>query len=177
MKTCADWIQENFGSNPDLDTDELNRLGDPPRDSVYSHIECVNCLVVHHSATATGNSRVFRALHRANNGWEDIGYHFVIGNGSLSADGEVEPGRPVWAAGAHTRGHNIDTLGICLVGNFNECSPTEAQMRSLSKLLVSLMSEYGLSSSSIALHRDMSGCSTECPGENITIKMILDSVS
>ena len=177
MQSCADWIMENFEDISNQDTDYLNRAGEKPPDSVHVRMNNVNSLIIHHSATTTGCSRVFRTLHRAINGWKDIGYHFVIGNGTLSEDGEVEEGRPQWAVGAHAREHNADTIGICLVGNFNDIFPTEAQMKSLGMLLKNLLSEYKLASSSIILHRDLSGCKTVCPGENITIQMILDSVS
>ena len=40
-------------------------------------------------------------------GLRDIGYHFVIG-----LDGEIEEGRPIEQSGAHTKGHNFDSIGI-----------------------------------------------------------------
>jgi len=43
--------------------------------------------------------------------WDDIGYHLVI-----RRDGSCEEGRPVEIPGAHTRGHNKDSYGVCLVG-------------------------------------------------------------
>ncbi len=177
MQSCSDWIMDNFKDTANPDTDDLDRTGEKPPDSVYTRMKKVNYLIIHHSATATGCARVFRAFHRSINEWVDIGYHFVIGNGSLSEDGEVEEGRPQWAVGAHAREHNSDTIGICLVGNFNDTYPTEEQMRSLGMLLKNLLSEYDLSSSSIILHRDLSGCKTLCPGDNLTREMIVNSIS
>ena len=177
MQSCSEWITDNFKDAAKSDTDDLNRAGEKPPDSVYTCMKEVNSLIIHHSATTTGCSRVFRAFHRAINGWVDIGYHFVIGNGSLSEDGEVEEGRPKWAVGAHAREHNEDTIGICLVGDFSDIYPTEDQLKSLGMLLKSLFSEYGLSSSNIILHRDLSGCKTECPGKNLTKEMIINSIS
>lgn len=177
MQSCSDWIMDNFKDTANPNADYLNKAGEKPPDSVYTRMKGVNSLIIHHSATTTGCSRVFRAFHRAINGWVDIGYHFVIGNGTLSEDGEVEEGRPQWAVGAHAREHNEDTIGICLVGNFSDTYPTEEQMKSLGILLKSLLSEYDLSSSSIILHRDLSGCKTECPGKNLTREMIVNSIS
>lgn len=136
----------------------------------------VRRLVVHHSATSSGNAGCFRVLHRGVNGWLDIGYHFVIGNGTLSGDGEVEPGRKVPRRGAHARGANEDSLGICLVGNFNEARPTPLQMVSLGSLLRSLLSRYSLPASAITLHRLVRGSSTECPGKYLTLREIGDVV-
>lgn len=47
--------------------------------------------------------------------WNDIGYHFVI-----KRDGAIEEGRPIHIAGAHTLGHNKDSVGVCLVGGMAE---------------------------------------------------------
>ena len=45
------------------------------------------------------------------NGWKDIGYHFVV-----LLDGTIAIGRPLGEVGAHTLGHNRDTIGVCYVG-------------------------------------------------------------
>ena len=44
-------------------------------------------------------------------GWRDIGYHLVI-----TRDGAIEQGRPLEDQGAHTRGHNWESIGVCMVG-------------------------------------------------------------
>ena len=177
MQSCAEWIRSNLSGIPDISDDEMNIAGEKPSEGIYGRLDKVNSLIIHHSATETGCARVFRALHRAVNCWVDIGYHFVIGNGTLSFDGEIEPGRPVWSVGAHARGQNRDSIGICLVGNFCITSPTPKQMASLRDLLKKLLSDYSISRSSILLHRDVPGCRTECPGGNLTIKEIIDALS
>ncbi len=177
MQSCAQWLRSNLSSLHDISDEEMNAAGERPSEDVYARLDKVNSLVVHHSATSTGNSRVFRALHRAVNGWDDVGYHFVIGNGTLSKDGEIESGRPAWAVGAHAREHNRDTIGICLVGNFCQTSPTRKQMVSLTDLLKKLMEDFSLTRSDILLHRDVPGCRTECPGDNLTAEEIVDALS
>ncbi len=177
MQSSANWLRSNLSNVPDISDQEMNAAGERPAEDLYARLDEVNSLVIHHSATATGNARVFRALHRAVNGWVDIGYHFVIGNGTLSLDGEIEPGRPVWAVGAHAREHNSDSIGICLVGNFCETSPTRKQMASLTDLLKKLLKDFSLFSSGIVLHRDVPGCRTECPGDNLTLKEVVDELS
>lgn len=52
-------------------------------------------------------------------GFDDIGYHFVI-----MPSGRIFLGRPTWAVGAHVKGHNADTVGIALAGDFNSQGPT-----------------------------------------------------
>nr|WP_319544189.1 N-acetylmuramoyl-L-alanine amidase [uncultured Pseudodesulfovibrio sp.] len=85
-------------------------------------------------------------------GWSDIGYHFVI-----LRDGTVQRGRPLWRKGAHVRGHNQFSIGICLVGGRGKRGPefnfTPNQARSLRNLVHSLLAEFG-DSLSICGHRD-----------------------
>jgi N-acetyl-anhydromuramyl-L-alanine amidase AmpD len=172
MQSCADWLRNHLENSPQAGEQELELAGEPPDPSVYQRMREVGRIVIHHSATETGCARVFRALHRAVNGWVDIGYHFVIGNGTLSADGEIEQGRPEWAVGAHARRNNDDSLGVCLVGNMDLHPPTEAQCVSLARLLGTLMSKYGLSLDDLVLHGELPECSTRCPGDNISRELL-----
>src|SRR5438445_259074 len=48
-------------------------------------------IVIHHSATPTGGAVAFDKMHRAK-GWDELGYHFVVGNGTDTRDGQVEVG-------------------------------------------------------------------------------------
>ena len=77
--------------------------------------------IIHCSATRPDQvigAEDIRRWHVDGNGWSDIGYHYVI-----RRDGIVEPGRDrdldgdIWEeVGAHVRGHNGNSIGICLVG-------------------------------------------------------------
>lgn len=78
-----------------------------------------------------------RRWHVEDNGWRDIGYHWLI-----SRRGSVLPGRPEDEIGAHVMGHNRGTLGICLIGGAGssaddpfEAHFTEAQDRAVRSLL------------------------------------------
>ena len=101
----------------------------------------INKVIVHCSATRPCmdiNSNDIRQWHKAR-GWSDIGYHFVI-----LRSGVIEAGRPIMRAGAHCRGHNLDSIGVCLIGGVNddnkpEFNYTYKQMRALKDLLVSQM--------------------------------------
>lgn len=73
-------------------------------------------LVVHCAATKPTMDiglREIRQWHREQ-GWLDIGYHFVI-----RRDGTVEKGREVGVIGSHVKGHNHESVGICLAGGIN----------------------------------------------------------
>lgn len=70
-------------------------------------------IVIHCSATPPEMDigvAEMRQWHKAK-GWNDIGYHGVI-----RRRGRLEPGRPYAITGAHVRGHNTGTVGLCLVG-------------------------------------------------------------
>jgi N-acetylmuramoyl-L-alanine amidase len=70
-------------------------------------------------------------------GWKGVGYHFVIRRCGL-----VEEGRSVEEIGAHVKGHNTDSIGICLVGGKNEFDFTRSQLDSLDTLVNSLLKDF-----------------------------------
>jgi N-acetylmuramoyl-L-alanine amidase len=73
-------------------------------------------IILHCSATREGqdvDAATIRKWHLAR-GWSDIGYHYVI-----KLDGVVEQGRPLHRIGAHTKGHNADSIGICYIGGLD----------------------------------------------------------
>ena len=53
-------------------------------------------------------------------GWSDVGYHYLI-----RLDGTIEVGRPLHKQGAHTRGHNGDSIGIAYAGGLHQGEPTD----------------------------------------------------
>lgn len=74
----------------------------------------IDLIVLHCSATPEGRDVCvsnIRRWHVDERGFTDIGYHFVV-----RLDGTVEPGRPPGMAGAHCRGHNTRSIGVCYVG-------------------------------------------------------------
>ncbi|CAN5587066.1 hypothetical protein BH10PLA1_BH10PLA1_04950 [soil metagenome] len=132
-------------------------------------------IVIHHSDTPTGSAAKFDAAHKAK-GWDELGYHFVIGNGTETGDGQVEVGprwpKQKWGAHAKTPDNRFNDygIGICLVGNFMETRPTQAQMQSLAKLTAYLMKTYKISPDRVIGHRDTK--STECPGKNMNLDTV-----
>ena len=129
-------------------------------------------IVIHHSATAKGNAARFDYYHKKTKGWEyGLAYHFVIGNGSFSGDGELEVANR-WKKqihGAHTANMNCNhvAIGICLVGDFeNGGTPTENQFESLVSLVQYLSRKYNIPSSNILEHKHVHQKATACPGKN-----------
>ncbi|MEL6636186.1 MAG: N-acetylmuramoyl-L-alanine amidase [Bacteroidota bacterium] len=136
----------------------------------------VTHLIVHHAASTNASSDwagVVRSIwdfHVNTNGWDDIGYNWLI-----DPNGVVYEGRGNDIQGAHFCGRNSGTAGFCMLGNFNTTEAQPAAVESLVEMLAwkncdrdldPLATTFHNSSARnlpvIAGHRD--GCSTECPG-------------
>jgi len=129
------------------------------------------CIVVHHSASDESSPYAMDRYHRDHNGWDELGYHLVIGNGIAYPDGKVFVGSR-WTKqkhGAHCKTpdnfYNDHGIGICLIGNFEQSHPTPAQMHSLAQLCHYLTNQSDISLIQIHTHREITG-KTLCPGRN-----------
>lgn len=125
-----------------------------------------NVIFVHCSATKPSQdigARDIRIWHKHDNGWLDIGYHFVI-----KRNGVVENGRNVDVVGAHAYGHNGDSVAICLVGGINDKGEADAnftfeQYEALKVLIKTLRDAYP--NAEIKGHRDVSD--KDCPSFDV----------
>jgi N-acetylmuramoyl-L-alanine amidase len=81
-------------------------------------------VIWHHSLTADGNvvdTQAIRRYHVDIKGWLDIGYHYLIEK--INDQWEILKGRMDNEDGAHCIAFNNDSLGICVVGNFDLAVP------------------------------------------------------
>ncbi len=133
-------------------------------------------IIVHNSGTRQGNARIFDYYHkhvrRMQNG---LAYHFVIGNGTSSGDGEIEVGnrwtRQINGGHVHSDYLNNISLGICLVGDFNRDQPTRAQLGACEELIRYLRARCGKAGGKeipVRPHREMNPprWATDCPGDD-----------
>lgn len=128
----------------------------------------INSIFVHCAATPPDmniGAKEIRAMHVNGRGWSDIGYHYVI-----RRDGTIEEGRPIERNGAHARGHNKGSIGVCMVGGVSSSNKPDAnftfrQYESLNILLKDLKNEYMLSNHDIHGHRDVAA--KACPSFDI----------
>lgn len=134
-------------------------------------------IVIHHSATHTGGAKAFDTYHRNVNKWDELGYHFVIGNGTDTGDGQVEVG-PRWTKqkhGAHCKTpdnfYNDHGVGICLVGDFSKRGPSSAQLASLTRLLGFLTDRCHIPMARIETHGGVTH-KTECPGRYFPLERV-----
>jgi len=127
-------------------------------------------VIIHHSGTTRGNVRDMDRYHREERRMENgLAYHFVIGNGNGMGDGEIAIG-PRWKKqleGGHlaSTAQNRISIGICLVGNFEESRPSPRQMKSLKDLVHYLQIRCGIDKSRVRTHRQVNIRPTVCPGK------------
>lgn len=126
----------------------------------------INYIAIHHSLTkdsGTVSWNAIRRYHKTNPNYKfrDIGYHFgieLVGNAY-----EILTGRMMTEVGAHVRGHNSDTIGICFIGNFDEHEPSKAQWNKGIKLVASLCEVFSLNAYNVIGHYNFDSHKS-CPG-------------
>jgi N-acetylmuramoyl-L-alanine amidase len=138
-------------------------------------------VVIHHSASRGGNAQIIDHEHVTNRGWDGIGYHFVIGNGSDMPLGRIEATFR-WRLqqhGAHAGAqvaqkiYNTDGIGICLIGNYEQQKIDPYVEQRLVELCAQLIDRTPtLSVSRIIGHRDVPGKKTACPGQAVDLERI-----
>lgn len=122
-------------------------------------------IVIHCSATRETEDIGVAEItqwHKAQ-GWGTCGYHYVI-----RRSGVVEIGRIEDQVGAHAKGHNFNSIGICLVGGVDandkskaEFNYTKMQMRSLDRLVTDLTGRFPRAE--VLGHRDLPNVAKACP--------------
>jgi N-acetylmuramoyl-L-alanine amidase len=127
-------------------------------------------IIVHNSGTRQGSARVFdyyhRRVRRMRNG---LAYHFVIGNGTSTRNGQIEIGdrwiHQIRGGHVHSDYMNNIGLGICLVGDFNRDQPTRAQLEACEELIKYLQERCG--KMQVRPHREVNPprWATDCPGD------------
>lgn len=102
-------------------------------------------IIIHCSATKEDvdfDINDIRRWHVEENGWEDVGYHYFI-----KLDGTIQKGRDIEKQGAHCKGHNRNSIGICYCGGLDsEGKPKDTrtikQIASMSLLLNRLKNRF-----------------------------------
>jgi hypothetical protein len=132
-------------------------------------------IVVHNSGTRQGNAAAFDYYHRHFRRMQNgLAYHFVVGNGTSTGNGQVEIGdrwrRQINGGHVHSDYLNNIALGICLVGDFNRDQPTRAQLDCCEELIRYLRQRCGKVGDHwpiVKPHRDINPprWPTDCPGD------------
>ena len=121
--------------------------------------EKIKLLVVHCSDTEDNKDINAIDLHEMHLGfgWDGIGYHKVI-----NRSGKIQNGRPEYWIGAHVKGKNDVSLGVCLIGKNNF---TKKQFFSLERVLRKWKTLYP--NAKIIGHRDIGNTQKTCPNFDV----------
>jgi len=134
----------------------------------WKPIRKVEFVVIHCAATTEDhdvNAEEIRGWH-LQRGWLDIGYHKVI-----KRDGTIEDGRSLTTPGAHARGFNHKSWGICLAGGVEsdnktpEANYTHAQWNALEWQVRDMLKEAP--NAKVIGHRDLPNVSKACPSFDV----------
>jgi hypothetical protein len=174
--------------------DESLRKPTPPK---YAQI---TKLFVHHTVTDSGADsdpaatvRAIYTYHTQGNGWDDIGYNFLVDSAGRVyegrwardyAPGETPTGEDLdgnGVIGAQVLNHNIGSAGIAMIGDFTNLEPTSAAMKSLERMLAWKADRHSINVEAsdpftttegtvetfpnLAGHRDAG--KTACPGDRL----------
>lgn len=129
----------------------------------------IDRIIIHHSAVQQSADTSPLTIHSDHlmRGYSGIGYHFYI-----KADGTIYRGRPLCYIGAHCKGYNTCSIGICFEGNFEIEKPTNAQKIAWQNLREYLRKEIP-TIKYLNYHKELNA--TACPGKNCTF-MELDNI-
>lgn len=119
-------------------------------------------IIIHCSATPEGREVSLEEMHRwhVHRGFSDVGYHFLV-----HLDGRVEAGRPLHRTGAHCRGHNVGSIGICYIGGLTatDRSPKDTRTPAQREALHALVTLLRLHFPKATLHGHNEFAAKACP--------------
>lgn len=148
--------------------------GESPIASRADPMRGFNRITVHHdgmspfySTAQPDAARRLESIRRAHvgQGWADIGYHF-----SIDPAGRIYSCRPLTLQGAHVKDQNPGNIGVMVMGNFEQQTPTPQAITALETFLAALMRQHRIGSRSVFTHRELAA--TACPGRNLQTRMV-----
>ncbi|XP_076261152.1 peptidoglycan-recognition protein SC2-like isoform X2 [Rhynchophorus ferrugineus] len=155
--TCPSIINRaEWGARPALSTTTLTK--NPAPYVVIHHSDTPSCLTFTACKQRLQN---IQEHHMSVNGWEDIGYNFVIGS-----EGTVFEGRGWGLKGSHAKPYNARSIGICLMGKLQDNNPTAAQLMALESLIECGV-EKGKITTGYRLIGHRQATKTACPGDKM----------
>ena len=112
-------------------------------------------IIIHHSLTKDSRTVSWQPIRRyhLSLGWREIGYHYGIE--MVNDRYEILVGRMEGTTGAHTRGANEVSIGICLIGNYDIDPPNKQQWKTLLKLCANIYLRYNISIDNVKGHKEL----------------------
>ncbi len=179
---------------PDFIDQDIWRVG-LPSPTILPTSHQVFHIILHHSAGSNSDTDYINTVrniylyHTQILAWDDVGYNYLV-----APNGQVFAGRDGLGVdddnikGAHLCAKNTNTMGICMLGNYQTAIPTDTAVQSIIQLLAWKLQKENLNPKDSSLHPinnpnsnylgtvagHKDGCATNCPGNNFYI--ILDSI-
>ena len=125
-------------------------------------------IIVHCSATREGQDisvETIKDWHVNGRGWSDIGYHFYI-----DINGEIQKGRDIAKIGAHCKGHNRNSIGICYCGGVEADgkTPKDTRLECQKEALVAVLRTLKAMFPNAVTHSHNDFANKACPSFNAT---------
>lgn len=137
-------------------------------------------VICHHSLTKDSGSVSWGAIRRYHTQtlkWSGIGYH--IGVELVKSGGELYyealMGRMWDVQGAHCRGHNTNSLGICFIGDYDKEAPKSQLMMAGARIIALWLDLFQLSINDIYSHHNFNP-NKSCPGKLFNMELLKDYV-
>ncbi len=143
-----------------------------------NQIQQIEYLIIHHTQRNNDFPIFIKLRHKILRNWEDVGYHYMIGNTRpFTKDGKLYVGRGEEFEGAHTKGYNKNSLGICLIGNFDYKMPSNNQFRTLFNLLEQKIEQYSIPIKNVLGHNEIPNINKSCPGKLVDMDYIRETLN
>ena len=132
----------------------------------------IDKIFIHHSASDFGDAELIESWHKEQ-GWQGIGYHFIILNGYLTSNnfkkriqqldfiGTIQKGRDITTAGSHVKNHNANSIGICLI--HDKLQYEERQLEVYRDLTAGLAKMFNVDPKNILGHYEVDKGKPLCP--------------
>ncbi len=137
------------------DTDPMNGIS-----RITVHHDGMSSFTSTSQAAAAQRLESIRNSHVNSRGWADIGYHYIV-----DPAGRVWEGRPIDRQGAHVADNNPHNLGVMMLGNYDQQSPTNAAAKALDDFVAAMMRRYGVPVGRVYTHQEIKP--TACPGTSL----------
>ena len=124
-------------------------------------MRAINEIIIHCSATKEGNKISATTIDRwhKDRGWRCIGYHYVV-----RIDGSIEYGRPVQDIGAHVKGKNKHSIGVCYIGGLDaNMEPKDTRTRDQKESLLYLLKTLKRLHPDATIHGHRDFANKACP--------------
>ena len=120
----------------------------------------IDTVVVHCSDTPEGayfDIEDIKRWHIGDNGWSDVGYHYII-----LLDGTIQKGREDAVVGAHVKGFNYNSIGICYIGGGGGKDTRTPEQKESLIILIGFLRRLYPDSKALG-HKDFKGVTKKCP--------------